>query len=197
MLKFSSEHTKREKLIIIGLWVIALYFIIGSSLAMGTSIFLGQVNGITEGLGVVFVVLGIGLLLEKGWALQISAVISFMIILASIAVFFSYLDGGSLDIGESIEGLVMLVLSLSCYFILTHKVSMQLYDMDFMFFNRVKSILSWTIGVGFLGFCVSLLYMTVYVDGVYRGFVVVYGTIFFVDIGFLIGLIKALRMKKK
>jgi len=197
MLTFNKEDTKKEKLIVIGLWVIALYFIIGSSVAMGVSIFAMQFNGVTEGFGIVFVTLGIGLLLKKGWALQATAALSFMLILTTLAVFFSYLEGGSLDLDESIETLGMLLLSLSCYFIVTHPVSMKIYEVDFIFFNRVKSILYWTAGVGFLGFGVSLLYMTLYVDGVYRGFVVVYGTIFFVGLGFVIGILKAVFFKKK
>ena len=197
MLKFNKEDTKQEKLIIIGLWVIAFYFIVGSLAAMAGSIFSMQFNGVTEGLGSVFVILGIGLLLKKGWALQATAALSFMLILTTLAVFFSYLDGSSLELDESIETLGMLLLSLSCYFIVTHSVSMKIYEVDFIFFNRVKSILYWTAGVGFLGFGVSLLYMTLYVDGVYRGFVVVYGTIFFVGLGFVIGILKAVFFKKK
>jgi len=197
MLKFNKEDTKQEKLIIIGLWIIALYFTVGSLAAISISIFTMQANGITEGFGILLLILGIGLLLEKGWALQVTVALSFMLILTTLAVFFSYLDGRSLELDESIETLVMLLLSLSCHFIVIHPVSMKIYEVDFISLNRVKSILYWTAGVGFLGFGVSLLYMTMYVDGAYRGLVVAYVTIFFIGLGFVIGILKAVFIKKK
>ena len=155
-----------------------------------------QTDGLTIGMGILFLILGIGLLLEKGWAVQVTAALAFMLILSVVGVFFSYLDEYSLNLDDSIEVLVLLTLSLFCCFIVTYEVTMQLYKVNFIFFNRVKSILYWTAGLGFLGFLLSLGYMVMYVEGVYRGFVVAYGTVFFVGLGFAIGVIKFFLFKK-
>ena len=197
MLTFSKDSTKQEKFVIGGLWGIALYHIIVSIVAVGSDIYLSQFNVITLVFGMILFVTGIGLLLEKVWALQVATLFYFMIILGVIGTFLGYLDGRSLDMEESIISLVTLMLATLCYFILTHNVSTEHYGTGSIFFDRVKIVLLWTIGVGFVGFCISWIYMEGFTEGVYRGFVVVYGTIFFVGLGFVIGSLRAFFFKKK
>jgi len=195
MLTFNKADTKTEKSIVIGLWVIALYFIIGSSATIIAGMVTMQFNSLI--LAPIFMTLGIGLLLEKKWSLQVSAALSFMLILSSLAVFFSYLEGEIPNLDDSIVTLVMFVGSIVAYVIFTHKVSMQIYDVDFTLFKRVLSILHWTVGMGLAGFLASAWYVETYEEGVYRGFIVVYATAFFIGLGFVIGLVKFLMFKKK
>ena len=195
MLTLNKEDTKTEKSIVIGLWVIALYFIVGSSATIIADIMTKQFNSLI--LAPIFMTLGIGLLLEKKWALQVSAAVSFMIIVSSLGIVLSYLDDGMLDLDDSIVTLAMLVGAIVAYIIFTHKVSMQIYDVDFTLFKRVLSILYWTLGMGLTGFIGSWSYVEMYEEGVYRGFIVVYATVFFIGLGFVVGLLRFLMFKKK
>jgi hypothetical protein len=193
MLKFSKEDSKKEKLIIVGLWVIVLYHIIGSFAVLIESIMLGSFS-VPAG---IFFILGIGLLLEKKWAVQVSTLISFIVFYMSIGIIFMYFSDGMSSDDDILMSIITLCVSGLSYFILSHEVTGELYDVNFIVLSKIQKVINWTVGLGFTAFVVTYLYTVFYEKGVYRGYLVAYGTIFFIGLGFLIGLVKAFRMKGK
>ena len=198
MLKIAKENTKKEKWIIIGLWVIALYQVVGGfAVLSGALISLNPLEIITGSIGLILFVLGIGLIRQKSWALQGSGTMYFFMLLISFFILFDLADKGVSDIKEMGMSLVQMVMSFLFFQLLTSDTAKELYDTDFYRLLQIKKLLVWTFGLGFFGLVFSYGYMMLFVEGVYRGFVIVYGSIFFLGLGLLIGLYKVFKMKRE
>ena len=148
-------------------------------------------------MGLIFFILGLGLIKQKSLALQGSAYMYFFVLIVSFLALFDLVDKGVSDMKEIGITLLYIVMSFLFFQLLTSDTAKKIYDTNFYRLAQVKKVMVWTFGLGFFGFVFSYVYMVLYVEGVYRGFVVVYGTILFLGLGLLIGLYKAFRLNRK
>jgi hypothetical protein len=192
ILKFTQENTKKEKWIIVGLWAIALYFVVGGASIIASTIIAPDTRYALTLLPTAILMLtsGVGLIFKKSWSLQLVSLLALLFMIF-------YLTLLLISPSEYVFAIIGALAARLVYFITQHKISEELYGADFTFLRRVEKVFYWTLGAGIVGFIISGLYMFIFLEGAYRGLVMVYGTELFLIIGFIIGLVKAFRLKKK
>ena len=192
MLKFTKENTKKEKWIIVGLWAIALYFVVGGVATIVSTIAAPDIRYMATLLPTAILMLasGVGLILKKSWSLQLVSLLALLFMIFYLILLLMFPSG-------YIFAIIGVLAARLVYFITQHKISEELYGADFTFLRRIEKVLYWTLGAGAVGLIISGLYMFMFLEGTYRGLVMVYGTELFLIVGFIIGLVKAFRLKKK
>jgi len=192
ILKFTQENTKKEKWIIVGLWAIALYFIVSGVATVALTIMEPEIKYMLSLLPTAILMLasGVGLILKKSWSLQVASLLALLFMIFYLIFLF-------VSPSEYLFAIIGMLAARLVYFITQHEISEELYGANFTFLRRLEKVLYWTLGAGAVGLIISGLYMFMFLEGTYRGLVMVYGTELFLIVGFIIGLVKAFRLKKK